>query len=258
MKKQKILFGLASLTLLTSCGPQEITDLSKLADIKHEITNKRAEIKNYEMVGYVKQTEVSKKTREKKTVNGELLYRVNQDGEMQFYVTQDGMGQDNRYLVKDKTYEKLIYCDSYSFFNGQITVIDYKDHQSTFETYYNELFAMNSSFIEALTDANTIMTFANALRSGLEEFDSETKYYSSKEGQLTIKIDDVSTKEGDDTKNHFEFNYDGYVFQDAKFTHAYSNDDYVRNYEYSFVFKVRDSVNITLPTGWESHLIKDN
>ena len=49
MKKSRILLGLGAATLLASCGPKLITDLTKISDLKTAIATKKDEVKNYWM-----------------------------------------------------------------------------------------------------------------------------------------------------------------------------------------------------------------
>ena len=260
MKRTNLLLGLSALTVLASCGgdnePKEIADLDAITDLKLGITKKRADIKNYEIATYIKVVEVNNETKEEKTTStGEALYRINKDGEMHVYVTSDGNVTENVYIVKDKTYGKIFYCESKDFFSGEITVIDYKEHAALFNGAYTNTIEGSVSMLESITDANTVGTLINSFRGSLTEFKSETKYYSSKEDQLTIKVDEVSTQKDDDTKNSYEFNYEDSVFKNATFIHSYSDDHCTRTYEMNFLFRVSDFIKFTLPVGWESHLM---
>ena len=261
-KKNKILLGLSGLcamTLLASCGAKEITDSAELAELKFAIAEKKAEIKNYWMTATGKETIVDKLTKEKKVTNDEMFLRMNEDGEEQVYMTsQSGEIVESLYLVNDETYEKLIYCDYPYMYNGEITVIDRRTHKSEFDNAFSQLFESDNNIVETFLDPNRASSFVQRLHTDTTIFQTKTRYFSSKNGQLTIKVDEVSAEEGDDTTNHFELNYEDFVFQGAKYTHKYSTDEVIRTFDYAFDFKVMNKVTITLPSGWESHLIKDN
>ena len=259
MKRTNLLLGLSALMVLASCGgdngPKEITDLDAITDLKLDISHKRADIKNYEITCFFKRVEVNNETKEETIQAGEALYQTNKDGEMHVYVTSDGRATENVYIVKDKTYGKLFYCEAKDFFSGEITVIDYKEHAALFNGAYTNTIEGSVSIMESITDANTVGTFVEKFRADLTEFKAETKYFSEKEGQLTVTVDEVSTKKDDDTKNSYEFNYEDSVFKNATFIHSYSNDQYTLTYEMNFFFRVSDSIKFALPVGWESHLM---
>ncbi len=260
MKKiNKMLLGLSALTLLASCGAKEITDPTKIDELKYGIALKKDEIKNYEFTIYFKETEVNKGTNEESVRNESAHIRTNEDGEQQVYVTFDS-GRDSQivYLVNDDTYEKLIYCDYYYLFNGQITVIDYKYHKSDYESLYRELFSGAISFMPMFLDPFKATSFNEYFNTNPDvAFETERKYFSGKDGQLTITIDETSVKEGDDTENHFKINYDDFAFKDGTYLHSYSTDTYVRKQEFTFIFEKKEKFSIELPNGWEKYLIQD-
>lgn len=260
MKKiKKILFGLSALTVLASCGAKEITDSAEIADLKFAIVEKKADVKNYWMTATGKETVVDKATKEEKVTNDEMFLRMNEDGEEQVYMTsQSGEIVENLYLVNDETYEKLIYCDYPYMYNGEITVIDRRTHKSEFDNAFSQLFESGNNIVDTFLDPNRASSFVQRLHTDTTIFQTKTRYFSSKNGQLTIKVDEVSAVKDDDTTNHFEFNYEDFVFKGAKYTHKYSTDEVIRTFEYAFDFKMMNKVTITLPSGWESHLIKDN
>ena len=49
MRKQNVLFGLASLALLSSCGAPEIVDTAEVGSIRDAIAFHKTEIENYEL-----------------------------------------------------------------------------------------------------------------------------------------------------------------------------------------------------------------
>ena len=259
-KKIKMLLGLSALTLLGSCGAREITDSAEIADLKFAIVEKKAEIKNYWMTATNKETTVDKLTKEEKVSNDEMFLRMNEDGEEQIYVTyQSGEVSNSFYLVNDESYEKLIYCDSDSWFKGETTVIDRRTHKNEFDQMISEAFDSYNSVVDVFLNPNQSASLLQRFHTESDPiFQTKIKYFSSNKGQLTIKIDEVSAAIGDDTTNHFELNYEDFVFKGAKFTHSYSTEEYTKSFEFNVDFKVMNKVTITLPSGWENHLISDN
>lgn len=261
-KKNKILLGLSGLcamTLLASCGAKEITDSAELAELKFAIAEKKAEIKNYWMTATGKETIVDKATKEEKVTNDEMFLRMNEDGEEQVYITHESRAKaEDLYLVNDETYEKLIYCDGDSWFDGETTVIDLRTHKNEFDDFVSNALSQYNSVVVALLDPNMVSSMVQRIHTDTTIFQTKTRYFSSKNGQLTIKVDEVSAAKDDDTTNHFEFNYEDLVFKGMTFTHSYSTKEFIRTFEYAIDFKVMNKVTITLPSGWESHLIKDN
>ena len=259
-KKIKMLLGLSALTLLGSCGAKEITDSTEIADLKVAIAEKKAEIKNYWMTATSKETTVDKLTKEEKVGNDEMFLRMNEDGEEQIYVTyQSGEVSNNLYLVNDETYEKLIYCDCDSWFNGETTVIDRRTHKNEFGRMISEAFDSFNSVVDVFLDPNQSASLLQRFHTESDPmFQTKIRYFSSKKGQLTIKVDEVSALVSDDTTNHYEINYEDFVFKGAIFTHSYSTEEHTSNFEFAVDFKVMDKVTIALPSGWESHLISDN
>ena len=108
--------------------------------------------------------------------------------------------------------------------------------------------------VDSLLDPYKILSVVGSFHNDGQAFDTVTKYYSGKEGQLTIKINETSTVKGDDTTNYFEFNYEDYVFKGMSMKHAYSTEEIEMKFEYSFYFEKMDSVTIVIPYNWESHL----
>ena len=260
-KKNKILLGLSGLcamTLLASCGAKEITDSAELTDLMIGIVEKKAEVKNYWMTATGKETVVDKATKEEKVTNDEMFLRMNEDGEEQVYMTsQSGAIVENLYLVNDETYEKLIYCDHPYMFNGKTTVIDRRTHKSEFDNAFTQLFESGNNMVDTFLDPNRASSLVQRLHTDTAIFQTKTRYFSSKNGQLTVKVDEVSAVKDDDTTNYFEFNYEDFVFKGAKYTHKYSTEEYIRTFEYAFDFKVMNKVTITLPSSWEGHLITE-
>jgi len=259
MKKSKILLGLGAVALLASCGPKLITDTAKISDLKTAIALKKNEIKSYMFNGSGKQVEIDKATKEETTRVDEMFIRVNEKGEKQAHTTyQSGAIVEDYYLVNDETYDKLLYCDSDSRFDGEITVIDRKTHKNEFDEVLADEFEPITSAVDTLLDPYKILSVVGLFHNDGQTFDTVTKYYSSKDGQLTVKINETSTVKGDDTTNEIEVNYEDYVFKGMSMKHAYSTEEIETKFEFNFDFKKIDSLTISLPTDWESHLIKDN
>ena len=255
MKKSKILLGLGAMTLLTSCGPKLITDTAKISDLKTAIAAKKDEVKNYWMSLTGKTVEVDKVTKEKITKNDEMLLRSNEDGEKHLHMTNDGGAvSTDYYLVNDETYEKLIYCDSDSDYDGIITVIDRKTHKKEFDEFLVNQFEPKTSFADAFLDPYKLTSFVGMLHNDGQRFNTDTKHYSGKDGQLTIKINETSVVEGDDTTNQIEANYEDYVFKGMTIKHSYSTEQIEWSTEITVDFKKMNKVTIALPSNWESHL----
>ena len=259
MKKLNILLGLGAMTLLASCGPKLLTDSNEINDLKAAIAVKKDEVKNYWMIGTSKQVEIDKKTKEQITMNDEMFFRANKYGEKEIHVTnQSGTKASDYYLVNDETYEKLIYCDSYSDYDGKITVIDRKTHKDEFDQALTRMIGPMASMADAVLDPYKTSSVSGLLHNDGQTFNTDTKYYSGKDGQLTVEINETSTVKGDDTTNYFEFNYEDYLFKGMSMKHTYSTEEVERTFEFTFDFKKMESVTIALPSNWESYLIKDN
>lgn len=259
MKKPKILLGLGAVTLLASCGPKLITDTAEINDLKDAIVLKKNEVKNYMFSGSGKQVEIDKKTKKETTRVDEMFLRVNEKGEEQAHTTyQSGSIVEDYYLVNDETYDKLIYCDSDSRYDGKITVIDQKTHKNEFDEVLADELEPITSAVDTLLDPYKILSVVGLFHNDGQTFDTVTKYYSEKDGQLTVKINETSTVKGDNTTNEIEINYEDYVFKGMSMKHAYSTEEIETKFEFNFDFKKLESLTISLPTVWESHLIKDN
>lgn len=259
-KKNILLLGLGAMTLLVSCGSKEITDPTKIDELKYAISLKKDETKNFEFTIYSKVTEKDKTAKEERVTNDTAHIRKNEDGETYVMATMDsGERTEVFYLVNDEKYEKLIYCDFYSLFNGEVTVIDYKGHEGEFNSVYDGYLRAPETFFSMLLDPYKATAFNEFFHTNSsQEFKTEIKFFSDKEGQLTIKIDEECTKEGDDTENHFEINYENFAFKGGSFIHTYSDDNRVRTEEQTYSLEKKDKLSINLPNGWENHLIKDN
>ena len=259
-KKQTILLGLGAMTLLASCGSKEITDATKIDDLKYGIALRKDEIKNYDFVISFKETNVGKESKEEvETTNGSGHIRMNEDGEMQVYVVPEaGRKPEIIYLVKDETYEKVIYCEYEYYNNGRTTVIDSKGHKSEFASVYAELLGPFNSVISMLLDPFKCAFFNEYLHSNPDQkFETERKYFSDKDGQLTIKIDETSVIENDDAENHFEMEFEDYAFKRGSFIHTYSYDNYFKTMDYTFSLERKEKFSIELPNGWQNYLVSE-
>ena len=95
---------------------------------------------------------------------------------------------------------------------------------------------------------------------GQPEFKSETEYYSSGDGNLTINILERSTQEeGDEFCFRYCFRYENSAFKSAHFFLDTSDTEGSLSYEIDFSLSVeKEKLSIELPSSWESYLIKDN
>ena len=257
-KKHTILIGLGMMSVLSSCMPREVTDVTRIDELKYGIAVKKNEIKNYEFNILFTETRVEKETSSERKAFGSAHMHFNEDGEQQVFVSSEQGENDTLYLVNDETYGKLIYCDYYSYNNGEITVIDYKGHKSEFDSIYSNVFEAPNTIVPTFVDPYKAVTFPERYHYGQSgTFKTEKKYYSNSDGELIIKIDDVSTIEGEDSESHFEIYYEDFTLKKGSFLRKYSDSYSTTTQEYTFNLVEKEKFDIELPAGWERYLIKD-
>ncbi len=251
------------MTLLASCGSQRIIDTAKIDWLKFDIASKNSEIKNYRFVGEGKTVRYDSKTRKENTTKEFLSLAVNEDGEKCLFMNVDGVETRSAYLANDLAYEKLLFDfdETTTFGNGNPITVDYKGHKDEFDHLYSEVFEPAVSYAEDLMNPNKASHIVSKFHhEGQPEFKSETEYYSSGDGNLTINISERSTQEeGSEFLFRYCFVYEDFAFESAKFFLTTSDSEGSLSYEIDFNLSVeKEKLSIELPSSWESYLIKDN
>ncbi|MBR3266839.1 MAG: hypothetical protein IKI55_01750 [Bacilli bacterium] len=262
MKKLNILLGLGAVTLLASCGSQKIIDNVKINWLKLDIASKNSEIKNYMFIGQGKTIRYDSKTRKEDTTEEFLSLTVNEDGEKSLFMNKDGVETRCAYLANNLAYEKLLYNfdETITFGNGNPITVDYKGHKDEFDHLYSEVFESYVSYAEYLMDPNRASDIVSRFHhEGQPELKSETEYYSSGDGNLTINILERSFQEERELYFSYCFSYENFAFKSAKFFLNTNSTEGYLSYEIDFSLSVeKEKLSIELPSTWESYLIKDN
>ena len=258
MRKQNVLFGLASLAVLSSCGAPEIVDTAEVGSIRDAIAFHKTEIENYELRLNYKMVTKDDGGKEVTTTEHAVL-RSNADGEFSAEVSMGEKGQNKYYLVNDEEHQKVLYY-SFAQEGGAPDVHAYslKQSKTAFEHAYNEDgLARMKHLPEVLIDPYVFEKEKSKIFGLIVDDDdysgltTETKYYSKGEGNLTIKAVDTLRKDNKDTTEVYELSYDNFVFTSAKIKAYYPDGS---SWECSFFLEQKEEVKITLPTGWERYL----
>lgn len=260
MRKQNVLFGLASLAVLSSCGAPEIVDTAEVGSIRDAIAFQKTEIENYELrLNYKSVTKDETNGGKEVTTTEHAVLRSNADGEFSAEVSMGENGQNKYYLVNDEEHQKVLY---YSFAQEgsartDVHVYSLKQSKTDFEHAYDDGLARLKHLPEVLIDPYVFEKEKSKIFGLIVDDDdysrltTETKYYSKGEGNLTIKAVDTLRKDGKDTTEVYELNYDNFVFTSAKIKANYPDGS---RWECSFFLEQKEEVEITLPTGWERYL----
>lgn len=255
MRKQNVLFGLASLAVLSSCGAPEIVDTAEVGSIRDAIAFQKTEIENYELRLNYKMVTKDDGGKEVTTTEHAVL-RSNADGEFSAEVSMGENGQNKYYLVNDEEHQKVLY---YSFAgeggaSTDVYAYSLKQSKTAFEHAYDaDGLARMKHLPEVLIDPYVFEEEKSKIFGLIVDDDdysgltTETKYYSKGEGNLTIKAVDTLK----DTTEVYELNYDNFVFTSAKIKANYPDGS---SWECGFFLERKEEVEITLPTGWERYL----
>ena len=255
MRKQNVLFGLASLAVLSSCGAPEIVDTAEVGSIRDAIAFQKTEIENYELRLNYKMVTKDDGGKEVTTTEHAVL-RSNADGEFSAEVSMGENGQNKYYLVNDEEHQKVLY---YSFAgeggaSTDVYAYSLKQSKTAFEHAYDaDGLARMKHLPEVLIDPYVFEEEKSKIFGLIVDDDdysgltTETKYYSKGEGNLTIKAVDTLK----DTTEVYELNYDNFVFTSAKIKANYGDGS---SWECGFFLEQKEEVEITLPTGWERYL----
>lgn len=260
MRKQNVLFGLASFAVLSSCGAPEIVDTAEVGSIRDAIAFGKTEIENYELrLNYKSVTKDETNGGKEVTTTEHAVLRSNADGEFSAEVSMGEMGQNKYYLVNDEEHQKVLYY-SFAQEGGAPDVYAYslKQDKTAFEhSYYADGLARMKHLPEVLIDPYVFEEEKSKIFGLIVDDDdysgltTETKYYSKGEGNLTIKAVDTLRKERKTTTEVYELNYDNFVFTSAKIKANYPDGS---SWECGFSLEQKEEVEITLPTGWERYL----
>ena len=155
MRKQNVLFGLASLAVLSSCLGPEIVDTAEVGNIRDAIAFQKTEIENYELrLNYKSVTKDETNGGKEVTTTEYAVLRSNADGEFSAEVSVGEKGQNKYYLVNDEEHLKVLY---YSFFHEgsapNVYVYSLKQSKTDFErSYYDDGLARMKHLPEVLID----------------------------------------------------------------------------------------------------------
>jgi hypothetical protein len=260
MRKQNVLFGLASLAVLSSCLGPEIVDTAEVGNIRDSIAFQKTEIENYELrLNYKSVTKDETNGGKEVTTTEHAVLRSNADGEFSAEVSVGEKGQNKYYLVNDEEHLKVLY---YSFFHEgsapNVYAYSLKQSKTDFErSYYDDGLARMKHLPEVLIDPYVFEEEKSKIFGLIVDDDdynkltTETKYYSKGEGNLTIKAVDTLRKDRKTTTEVYELSYDNFAFTSAKIKANYPDGS---SWECGFFLEQKEEVEITLPTGWERYL----
>lgn len=264
MKKQKILLGLTSLVVLSSCGSTELKDSAEIADIKDAIAFRKGDFKNYEFRINYKQTKFSTVNSEKKeviSVNTAII-QANADGEFYASVLENN-GEIKYYLVNDKNHGKVIYIDCYEpeRSNSYIKVCSLKENKTAFDEYYayqiSRLKHMPYVFIDPYQFLDQRFSYLGLLEDDTK-IDSQINYYSEGEGNLTIEAVDSYAQHSENRITKYSVHYEDYAFKTAEMKMSFPDSKTSGDIDFHFSLEEKkDNISITLPLGWENFL-EDN
>lgn len=261
MRKWNVLFGLASLAVLSSCLGPEIVDTAEVGNIRDAIAFQKTEIENYELrLNFKSVTKDETNGGKEVTTTEHAVLRSNADGEFSAEVSMGEKGQNKYYLVNDEEHLKVLYYSFAQEGSAPTDVYAYslKQDKTAFEhSYYAEGLARMKHLPEVLIDPYVFEEEKSRIFGLIVDHDdyhgltTETKYYSKGEGNLTIKAVDTLRKERKTTTEVYELNYDNFVFVSAKIKANYPDGS---SWECGFFLEQKEEVEITLPTGWERYL----
>ena len=264
MKKQKILLGLASLAVLSSCGTTELTDSAEIADIKDAIAFRKGDFKNFEFRANYKQTKFSTENSEKKEVTSvnTAIIQANADGEFYASILENN-AEIKYYLVNDKNHGKVIYIDCYEpeDDDSYLKVCSLKEDKTTFNDYFENEIArlkyMPYVFIDPYQFLDQRFSYLGLFEDATK-INSQINYYSEGEGNLTIEAVDSFVQDKENVITKYSLHYEDYAFKTAEMKMSFPDSKTLGEIDFHFSLEEKkDKISITLPLGWENFL-EDN
>ena len=260
MKNKLTVLTLLPILMLSSCGNgQEIKDEARIKELKDGITAKAREVENYELIVEGNSNSYDEDAQKNSVTKSTVTYRANKNNDryIETKATVDGQKSDsNIYLVANEKYQQVLYIATYNTDTKKddISVYGYEGNEMTF-AFASFYFLVPSTYYDLFSNPNGFDVSKTAIGSDVaHEYDTEIKYYSKGDGNLTIKVDskvvgEISKEENEyPTSATYVINYDNYLFKTAKVNQK-SNKGNKSDTEISL--NVKDDFDITLPSGWE-------
>ncbi|MCR5513882.1 MAG: hypothetical protein K6F36_00405 [Bacilli bacterium] len=261
MKKKHAILPLLAMTVLSSCGyGQEIEDKAKIKELSESIANGmmqahccEANIKCHHSL------QVSGADKENYDV--EIVYRYEHRGEEKknkyfSILYKDALDESANfksflYVADEKDKLGLWYLEHYSN-DGEVAYAwDYsRNNQYTFAIPNVALPAI--SFLIDCYHPSTIDERYNP-----DYSNSDFKYYSKGEGNLTI--DSTETKEEKyNQTSHIRRTYNDFVLESAESEITVNSNGRTEYEKCEVKFKVDNSVSVSIPEDWQDNIKKQN
>ena len=265
--KLSILMMLPAL-MLASCGNgNEIKDEEKIKELKTSISAKVKDIKNYELKVESDSSSYDKESEKNISSKTTLTYLTNENDEsfLKTTATTDGVKSEAEvYLVNNETYQKVLYTSTYNADTekNDVLVYGYEGNEITF-AFVDFYFIMPMTYFSLFVDPAVLdfdaLVASDEMVAAAHEYETNVKYYSKGDGNLTIKAD-LKVK-GEVDKDAAEYavsgtytvSYDNYYL---KSVHVDSKSNKDNKSTTDITLTVKSEVKIELPKGWEDLINK--
>ena len=247
--------------MLTSCdNGNEIKDEDKIKELKNSIAEKASDLDTVEARMTTDSTGYDKDVNKNVNTKSEMTYKSSNNEE--FYLktvsTKDGEKSEGEVvLVNNETYQRVLYVST----SDGTTVYGYQGNEITF-AFAALYFIVPRTYIGTFKDP-TACDFSTLLDNKElgREYNSNVKYYSTGDGNLTIKasynIKGTVNKDDEEyaSKTQYTIVYDDYHLKsvDTDATSNKNNKSIVK-----MDIAVKESVSIELPNGWEDLINKSS
>ena len=258
MKKRLPMLLLLPALLLTSCAGGELSE-EKSNELKAGIAEKAKDLKNYELLitsdGQVYDEDEGKNV----ASTARYEYRVNEDGDryVRSFATQGVQKSDSTvYLVNNAEYQQVLYTNTYDAEEKKNVqaCYGYEGNELTF-AFASLYFIVPEGYLEMFVDASGFEALEEGMKEDGEEYKVSTKYYSSGEGNLTVKISaslkgEVKKDEEEKTVSaNYTVEYQDYLFKSAKMSGKSSKGN--NSTTEIYLTPKSSKIAIELPAGWQ-------
>ena len=265
MRTKLVLMLVAPALLLAGCAKakddtgEEVTDEAKVASLKQSISDQTKEIKDIQFHFKAESEHFDEDLKQSVKTTTEYVYNKNEAGEI--YLTASAKGEDGAttktdfYLVKNETYELVAYIDTVSEDEHNISAMGYKGNEDNFVNSVMIFYSFPESYYQMFVDPNKTEEFLPIKEEN--GYKISEKYYSSGEGNLTVKInyewigESSSSAEEKAVRGEYLIQYDGGFFQSAE-VNMFSDKGSHSTNELSLT--LMENLTFTLPDGWESFI----
>ena len=252
--------------LLSSCGNGQALSEEERDKAVAAVSEKSGDLANVEATISMTSAEYDEETKKSVTTKTNMTYRANANEEA-YLKSSATRGEEKSesevYLVQNETYQQVLYTKTYDAETKKdvIEVYGYEGNELTF-TFSALYFMVPQMYISMFADPAQldVSGLVSDDESG-REYNVTTNYYSSGEGQLTIKVN--AKVKGEVKKDEEEFT------TTANFTVEYA-ENHLKSVDgggtsnkgnkssIKMNVTVKENVTITLPSGWEELINKSS